>query len=171
MLWQHGCSGTLWEVAFSALRCLTGETGSGGVEVGLGAGEVSGGQEVADPEDKRLKNAWEALWVGVTFAAGSAVSFGAAGVYGQGVQGSPDAGTWQQLLSSPVCAELWVQVGNGVASVRTGKLVCCFPSACRHLSFLGADSSSVPWVECNASAPSLLPAALGCFAKSSSRGI
>lgn len=24
-----------------------------------------GGQEVADPEDKRFKNAWEALWVGV----------------------------------------------------------------------------------------------------------
>ncbi|KAJ7401132.1 hypothetical protein BTVI_98749 [Pitangus sulphuratus] len=39
-----------------------------------GAGDISGGQEVPDPEDKRLKNAWEAPWVGVTFAAGLAVS-------------------------------------------------------------------------------------------------
>lgn len=76
MLWQCRHSGMCWEVAFSSLRCLTGGTGSGGVEVGSGAGEVSGGQEVADPKDKRLKNAWEAPRVRVTFAVGLAVSFG-----------------------------------------------------------------------------------------------
>lgn len=44
MLRQHGCSGTRWEVAFSSPCCLTGGTGSGGVELKSGAGEVSGGR-------------------------------------------------------------------------------------------------------------------------------
>lgn len=52
---------------------------------------------MADPEDKRLKNAWKTPGFGVTSAAGSAVSFGAAGVYGRGGQGSP--------LSIPTRAE------------------------------------------------------------------
>lgn len=37
------------------------------------------GAGVADPEEKRLRNAWEAPGLRVTFAAGLAVSLGATG--------------------------------------------------------------------------------------------
>lgn len=85
------------------------------------------GEEVAEPEDKRFRNAWEALWVGVIFAGGLAVSFGAAGMCRQG----------SLTPGSSHCQAPWVQLGTGAAGVglenkfvafllpSTGVFGCC----------------------------------------------
>lgn len=75
-----------------------------------------GGEEVAEPEDKRFRNAWEALWDGVIFAGGLAVSFGGAGMCRQG----------SLTPGSSHCQALWVQVGIGAASVGMEKKFVAF---------------------------------------------
>lgn len=143
ILRQHGCPGTRREVALSSLRHLTGGTGFGGAV--LGSGKVSGGQEVAEPDGKRLKNVWEAPRAGASSCAGSAVNFGAVR---QAVMLVPStlgaSGKWGY----------W----------RERRETSLLPSLClQALGVLGADSSSAPQVECKCVCT--LPAALGCFAK------
>lgn len=126
ILQQHRCPGTRREVAPSSLPYLTGGTGCGGVE--LGSGKVSGGQEVAEPEGKRLKNAWE---------------FPQGGVWG--------LSRWRRCwYPTP-----WDRGGNGVTGVRSKKPVCCLPSACRQLRFWVLTPPLHPRLNANTSAPSL----------------
>lgn len=99
------------------LSALTGGTGSGQVQ------ETS--LEVADPEDKRLRDAWEALWGGVLLAGGLAVSFGASGMCRQG----------SLAPGSSHCAALEGCRWKMGLLLWEWKQVCCLPPAHRHLSF------------------------------------
>lgn len=67
------------------------------------------GAGVADPEEKRLRNAWEAPRLRVTFAAGLAVSLGATGAG----RAFPAPAPGSSCSGAPR-----VQVGDGGASVR-----------------------------------------------------
>lgn len=101
---------------------------------------------MADPEDKRLENAWEALWVGVIFAGGLAVSFGAAGMCRQGslTPGSSHCGCrWEMGLGMETsllpfsCSQAPELLGAASSCVPQVEGVCALPPPHREISSRG----------------------------------
>lgn len=128
------------------------------MEGGSGAGEASGGGEGGGRRWLTLKirsskMPGELPQVGVAFAVGLAVSFGAAGVCRALPMLVPGTSHHLCVLDQGRGWEM------GVFGMRTRELVRCLPSACRHLSFRVLTPPLHPGLKANASAPSLLPAA------------